>query len=200
MTPALAMSSDNSPSAGYTLGAPHPNTQPYATLETKPSHPEYTGGGYEHWRSTEHRPHTPRQGKEDVYVSVHRLTAVVECYDSATPIEDVLADLDEKDVHHSAPEVDDDWAVPWDNRPETLSVLSHRRHSERTQAQVRAGAEDAKRAAQGSVQPTAGEDVCAGCGEPAEMLATSAGFEGERCLDCAKRDCNGETIELGGGA
>jgi glycogen synthase len=39
-----------------------------------------SGGGYEHWRSSEERPHTPRDGKESVYASHHRLLAVVACY------------------------------------------------------------------------------------------------------------------------
>jgi hypothetical protein len=195
------MSSDNTPTTGpYTVGAPHPNTKSHATFETKPSVPEYTGGGYEHWRSTEYRPHTPRQGKEDVYVSAHQLLAVVACYPLETPIEDVLADLSENDVHHNAPEVKADAGVPWDNRPDAIEVVDHARHSSRTQAQVRAWGEDAKQAARDPIQPDhAGEDVCAGCGEPAEMLATSEDWEGERCLDCAQRDAGGETIELGGG-
>jgi hypothetical protein len=36
----------------------------------------------------------------------------------------------------------------------------------------------------------------AGRGEPAEPLATSPGFAGERCLECAKQESDGEPIEV----
>jgi len=190
------MSSENA--AEYTLGRTHPNTKDHATYETKPSPPGYTGGGYTHWRSTEHRPHTPTPGKEDVYASVHRLTAVVACYDLDTPLEDILDDLHGKDVHHSAPEVDRDYGVPWDNRHDAIEVKDHGRHSSITQAEMRAYGEDAK---QQALEPTRhdSEGECSGCGREVDTPATSPGFQGERCIECAKRECGGEPIELRGG-
>ncbi|WP_256943887.1 hypothetical protein [Halobacterium hubeiense] len=191
------------PSGEYVEGEVHPNTKPYATFETKPR--TYTasgwdsGSGYEHWRSTEHRPHTARQGKEDVYVSHHRLLAVVACYDLDTPIEVVLEDLRDRDVHHNAPETNDDAGFPFDNRPSVLEVINHKTHSERTQAQMRAWGEDAKQRAHEPA--THGDDgVCPGCGrEDVDVDATSPGFDGQRCIECAMEECDGEPIDLGGG-
>jgi len=148
----------------------------------------YTGGGYERWRSKEYRPESPRDGKEDVYVYHHRLLAVVACYDPSMRIEDVLADIRGSDVHHES-------GCPFDNRPGNLAVLDHGEHSSTTQAQKRAWAEDAKREA--DEQSVEASDVCAGCGAESEFLATSEGFEGARCLECAKRDAEGHSIEVG---
>lgn len=172
-----AMSSE---SQGYVVGEPHPNTRETAKFYTKPVSPGHTGGGYELWRSTEHRAATAGAGKEDVYVAHHRLLALVACYPIEMPIEDVLDDLRGKDVHHTS-------GVPWDNRPGNLKVVAHGRHSEITNSQIRAWAEDAKREAEADAdQPldsTTGEE-CDRCGEPDVALATSDSFDGRWCPDC----------------
>jgi hypothetical protein len=138
-------------------GEADPRRQDYATFETKPSIPQYTGGGYEHHRSTEYRPHTPGESSEDVYCSQHRLLAVVACYDLETPIADVLADLAAKDVHHRS-------GVPWDNRPGNLEVRSHGDHAQLTQTQRRAWAADKKRQLEQEASQPAGRDECESCG------------------------------------
>jgi len=174
----------------YSYGPTHPNQQPYATFETKPSPPEYTGGGYEHWRSYEWRPHTARQSKESSYVSHHRLLSVVACYDADRPLDEVLADLRGKDVHHQS-------GVAWDNRPDNLAVLDHGEHSSVTQSQVRAWGEDAKREAADAQQARVTEPgTCPSCGEEMDIECTSAGFDGSRCVECAKQECDGETINV----
>jgi len=188
----------------YVIDEAHPNTQGWATFETKPrtwlGSCWDSGSGYEHWRSYEERPHTSRRGKEDVYASHHRLLAVVACYSLETPISDVLEDLREKDVHHNAPEVKDDAGFPFDNRPSVLEVESHRRHAERTQSQMRAWAEDAKQQASEPAASGAGDDACPGCGrEDVGVDATSPGFDGARCIECAMEECNGHRIEFEGG-
>jgi len=165
-------------------------TKRYATFETKSSAPTHTGGGYERWRSTEVRPETPRRGAQDAFVTVHRLTAVVACYDIQTPLTDVLTDLREKDVHHLN-------GVPWDNSHGNLETVAHGRHSEITQAQQRAWAEDKKREMQEREnEPLTGTDRCDNCGTEGVTLATSDGFSGEYCLPCAKAHSDGNTINV----
>ena len=178
----------------YVVAEADPRRKPHATLETKPSVCGYTGGGYEHWRSAERRPHTPAQASEDVYASHHRLLAVVACYPLEWPLEDVLDDLREKDVHHES-------GVPWDNRPDNLEVLRHGRHSEITQTQRRAWAADRKREVQQSEQqPLAGDGdsgFCDRCGDDSETLAECDAWPGERrCLECATATANGREIRL----
>lgn len=164
----------------YVVGDTHPNRQDYATLETKPSPREYTGGGYEHWRSLERRPHTPGDRPEDVYCSHHRLLAVVACYDVDEPLEDVLEDLDAKDVHHRS-------GVPWDNRPENLEVHSHGEHAAITQTQRRAWAADKKREIEQADETPVTLDACDRCGKEAEQLAECDAWpaDEERCIECA---------------
>lgn len=162
--------------------------QSYARFEhAKPG--DGSGAGYERWRSTEHRPHTSTNGREDVYLSHHRLLAIVECYPIDEPIESVLEDLAEKDVHHRN-------GIKWDNRPGNIEPVEHARHASITQEQVRAWAQDEKRERQRHEAGVGAGDVCDGCGEPAEPLATSPGFAGERCLECARQECDGEPIEV----
>jgi hypothetical protein len=178
----------------YAVGEPHPNQKRYATLETKPSVHGYTGGGYEHWRSVETRPHTPNTGSEDVYASHHRLLAVVACYPPEEPIEEILADLHSMDVHHAS-------GVPWDNRPSNLETKPHGEHSEITQTQRLAWAHDAKRSVERSEQqPRADRDesgVCDRCGRRDGPLADCPSWPDERrCLDCATETADGEKIQL----
>jgi hypothetical protein len=188
----LAMSTD-APNP-YVVGETDPRRKPHATLETKPSVHGYTGGGYEHWRSSERRPHTPAQAAEDVYTSHHRLLAVVACYPLESPIEDVLDDLHTMDVHHHS-------GVPWDNRPGNLEVVAHGRHAEITQTQRRASAADTKRELErAEQQPQPDRDqtgVCDRCGRPDDTLAESAAWPDERrCLDCATETADGQEIQL----
>lgn len=188
----MSVSMSKPASSTYVVGEPHPNSRSVATFETKPSVAEYTGGGYEHWRSVEYRPHTPTQGSEDVYVSHHRLLAVVACYPSDEPLSEVLDDLREKDVHHES-------GVPWDNRPANLTVVEHDRHAEITQTQRLTWAEDARREVEQAEQQPLGVDVstCDRCGCETDRLAECDGWPGERrCLDCAKQTADGEVIRL----
>jgi hypothetical protein len=185
------MSSNTDQSNRYVAAEADPRRQDYATFETKPSVREYTGGGYEHWRSYEARPHTPGDGKEHVYCSHHRLLAVVACYGLETPIEDVLADLATKDVHHTS-------GVPWDNRPATLEVRSHGEHAELTQTQRRAWAADKKRQVELEASRPAARGECEHCGTVLDGGGcTSPAFEGTRCLECAIDGADGATVEVG---
>lgn len=174
----------------YVIGEPHPLRQDHATLETKPSVPEYTGGGYEHWRSTELRPHTPGDSPEDVYVSHHRLLAVVACYDIEKPLDEVLANLAEKDVHHRN-------GIPFDNRPSNLETRRHGEHAAITQTQRRAWAEDRKRDVQEASEQPLTWDECDRCGREAEDLAECEAWPDEtRCIECATETADGHEILL----
>lgn len=200
---------DTSDAEDYQLGPPHANTQGYASFETKP--PAYfrdgsrdTGSGYERWRSTELRPSTARQGKEDVYVSVHRLAAIAWCYPDDMAVGEILQHLDGRDIHHTT-EVE--WANFGDspNFPEMgLQVVGHGTHSEVTKAQMRAFAEDAKRQADASRSEqvvagdtTDGDGECAGCGRGDGSRATTDSLTGEYCLECVReRAAEGDVIEV----
>lgn len=183
----------------YTLGPVPAQQTPWARFETKPS-PVYSdgtrdsGGGYERWRSYEHRPETRGTNKEDVYVAHHRLLAVVACYPADMPVGEILADLHGKDIHHTAPEADGDRGVEWDNRPACLQVISHGRHAEITQAERLAWAQDAKEDVEEATRTV--EDRCSRCGSEAETLATSEDFDGNLCLPCAKDASDGAPIEV----
>jgi len=163
-------------------------------LETKPT-TQYTdrrhdtGGGYERVRSTERRAHTPGDRREDVYVPVHRLCAVAWCYGPDWSVEEILADLAGSDVHHTS-------GVEWDNREDCLTVMAHDRHASLTNSDRRAIAESSKRQVEAARQRGLDEAECAACGAVTDTLATSPGFEGERCLDCATRDADGAEIRL----
>ena len=100
-----------------------------------------------------------------------------------------FGDFAEKDVHHRN-------GIKWDNRPGNIEPVEHARHASITQEQVRAWAEDEKRERQRHEAGVVDGDVCDGCGEQAEPLATSPGFAGERCLECARQECDGEPIEV----
>lgn len=200
-TEAPATAAESPPSSGgdrYVIGEPHPNQKAYATYQTKPSVPEYTGGGYTQWRSYELRPETPGTSKEHVYVSVHRLLAIVECYDAERPLTSVLADLAEKDVHHTT-------GVPWANFGDSpnfeepgIEVLRHGTHSEKTQTQRRAWAEDAKREVREKEnQPIDGPETCDRCGDESDVLVECEAWpDDERCHECAKETANGHPIKL----
>lgn len=186
---------------GYVVGPVHPNTQDYATFETKPTE-NYTddrhdtGGGYERWRSIEYRPETRVDRKEDVYVPHHRLLAVVACYPSDVPLGEVLDDLRGRDVHHNAPEVVGDRGVEWDNRPGCLEVLDHGRHSQITQQELLRYAKDRKQRVESEESaPIDDADDCRECGSDGE--ARVDGLDGVFCLGCATdRAGDGRTVEV----
>lgn len=173
------------------LGPVHGNTQAYARLETKQT-AEYadgstgSGGGYERWRSYEYRPETSRAGKEDVYVSLHRLHALIHPDLQGLPIRDALSALDGADIHHRN-------GCRFDNRLSNYELLDHSTHSELTQAELRAHASDAKEAAQ---DPPRDDAPCRGCRRDVETPATSRGFSGPRCIPCARHESDGYRIRL----
>lgn len=184
----------------YVAGPTDPRTKGHATFRTKP--PAYddrsgtwdSGAGYERWRSNEFRPHTARRGKESVYVSHHRLLAVVECYDADEPLGDVLDDLRGRDVHHTTgSKVCNFGASPNFDEP-GLEVLDHGDHSERTQAQMRAWGEDAKRAARddGPADP----DRCGRCDVESDVLWQCEDFDGVRCSEHAKLEAEDSPLEV----
>ena len=186
--------------AEYVLGDAPPQRKDYATFETKP--PNYTatgkrdsGAGYERWRSYEYRPETRGVEKEDVYVAHHRLLAVIACYPLEMPIEEILEDLDGKDVHHNCPDVEKNHGVPWDNRHDGLETLTHGGHSKITTTQMRAWGEDAKRQAEEPPEPD--EEGCVSCDDTDGPLATSEDFSGKRCISCATEAADGGTIDVG---
>lgn len=157
------------------------------TFEYKAGATGYSGGGYPRVRSSERRAHTPGDGTDDVFVPIHRLAAVVWCYDADRPIESVLADLSTKDVHHEL-------GMPAANCPDAVEVVEHARHAEITQAQRRAWAEDAKREVEREQQAALTATPTCDCGADAE--ATVAGTD--YCLECAMETARGTelTIEM----
>lgn len=175
------MASDEFP---YVIGPTDPRTKKCATFEhAKPG--DGSGAGYERWRSTEYRPHTARQSSEDVYVSVHRLQALLLPELFEKPIEDAIAELDGADVHHSN-------GVKWDNRlsrreadgETNLEVLDHGEHASVTQSEMRAWAEDAKQqaaTAEPEPAPTAG---CTRCGTTDDMYVVADDLAGHVCVEC----------------
>lgn len=176
-------------SCEYVLG---PATyRKYCRLETKPGSGR-GGGGYERFRSYEDLETQPG-GKRDVYVYHHRLLALLHPDVDDLPIGEALEYLEGRDVHHEN-------GVKWDNRLENFELLEHARHSSITQRELqqiaKARAADAKRARAEETEDRLGADVCPGCGTETDTLATSPGFEGERCLDCAMSEADGATIEL----
>lgn len=190
----------------YSLGPVHGNTKSCATFSTKPTtqltdRRVDTGGGYERWRSTEYRPSSSVGRKEDVYVPVHRLSAVAWCYPEDMEVGEILQHLDGRDVHHTV-------GVEWANFGESpnfdepgLQVCDHGRHSEVTQAQMRAWAEDAKESArEGAGQMVAGGGTagerCAECGDSEGVLATTENLEDNYCLGCVRERADGDTIEV----
>lgn len=166
----------------YVAGRPHPNQQQYATYYTKPSSPGYTGGGYKLWRSNEERPHTPTQGKEDVYVAGHRLLAVSECYPSDMPISEILEDMKGKDVHHTTGFPSANFGDSPNFDEPGIEVIGHGEHSSITQVEMRAWGEDAKREVE-----TPDVLRCVRCDDVLEEVKlTSDDWDGPACHDCAK--------------
>lgn len=175
----------------YVTGTPHARQAPVARFETKAG--DGSGAGYERWRSYEWRPETPRKSKEDVYVAHHRLLAVVSCYPDDMAVSDILAHMADKDVHHDAPEIDADAGVTWDNRPDAIRVVEHGRHTEITNAQMRAWAEDRKHQARKPTTPD--PEGCVACGATG-TLATTDSLDGEYCIECVTARADGETIQV----
>lgn len=154
-----------------------------ATFEFKPSATGYTGGGYARVRSKEDGPEVSRPGMGDVFVSIHRLAAVVWCYDADRPLDEITDHLRDRDVHHTT-------EMPSANGPDLVEVLDHGEHSSRTNAapsrtEQLAYARDAER----ERQRRDADPTCAKCGddEPAAKVPDAPGrWGGEKlCLDCA---------------
>ena len=180
----------------YVVGSTYARKQ-RAKYETKDGYG--SGAGYCRWRSTEWRPETARRSKEDVYVPVHRLAAVAWCYPDDMDVSEILRHMDGRDVHHTTGEK---WANIGDspNFDEPgLQVCDHGRHSSITQTQMRAWAEDAKRAAAGQIVAADGHgdaDTCFKCGEEHGMLCTTDSLDDNYCLKCIRDVANGEAIEV----
>lgn len=178
--------------SAYVTGTPHGNTLPYATFEFKAGHlgSGGRGGGYARWRSVERGPHSPDDSARGVSVAVHRLCAVAWLFPDDWDAADILDSgaLVGADVHH---ELD----MPSANLESELSLVSHGRHAEITQSQLRACGEDAKRAA--SVDDRRDEsDTCDRCGEESATFCESVAWDGRYCPTSAKQCSDGERIEV----
>ena len=157
-------------------------------FEFKPSATGYTGGGYARIRSTERRAHTPGDGTDDVFVSVHRLAAVAWHLPEGTLGEDVHLDaLDGVDVHHRQPDSDAP-GMPAANGEAWTETVTHGTHSEITQSQMRAWGADAKREVERERERgrTADPNACDRCGEIVNVLVEATAYDGQRCLDCGQ--------------
>lgn len=177
----------HTPACPYTIGDGTYARKRTPTFEYKSSATGYTGGGYPRIRSRERRGHTPGDGTDDVFVAVHRLAAVVWCYDGDRPLSEITADLRERDVHHEL-------EMPAANLPAHVEVVGHGEHSRRTNTapdrqQQLAWAKDAKReqARRQREDYVPDEQACTDCG--AEVRAAVAGEQ--YCLDCATTAASG---------
>jgi hypothetical protein len=169
-------------------------------FEFKPSSTGYTGGGYARIRSTEYREHTPGDGADDVFVSVHRLAAVAwHLPDGDLGTDVFLSELDGCDVHHTQPDAEAR-GMPAANGEGWTTVESHADHSKITQAEMRAYGADAKRAADGGdgVVSPSGVGGCPECGGEVDGDGATVGEREGLCLDCAADVAAGTdaTIEL----
>jgi hypothetical protein len=183
----------------YVVGDAPPQQSLTPTFEFKAAHPGGSGGrggGYPRVRSWETRPETARQGKEDVYVPIHRLCAVAWLLPDGTLGDDVRLDaLDGVDVHH-------DLGMPAANVESELLLVNHGDHSEVTQAEMRAYAADARRRVDGDgADATTGSgagdgDVCDRCGAAATTLCESPDWTGRYCLECSKQESDGAAISV----
>lgn len=160
-----------------------------ATFEYKAHAEGYTGGGYPRWRSIERGPEVSRPGSGEVFVPVHRLAAVLWCYDAATPLPDVTDDLRGRDVHHTL-------GMPSANLPDAVETRDHGDHSAVTRTQLRAWAADAKRDRERQQQRREQGEQCAAPGCDAEVAATFADASERYCIECATDHANGRTIEI----
>lgn len=176
-----------------TEGCPYVRGETYArkrtpTFEFKAGATGYTGGGYARIRSRERREHTPGDGTDDVFVPVHRLAAVVWCYDADRPIAEVTEHLRAHDVHHQL-------EFPSANLPAHIEVVDHGEHAAMTNSapsrtELRAYYEDAKR------ERDQGGDADDGCPECGEAVAAAVG--GQRyCIEHATEHAtDGQTVDL----
>lgn len=154
-------------------------------FEFKAGSPDHTGGGYPRLRSTERRPHTPGDGPEDVFVSVHRLLALAWLIPEGMTAAEALAGdvLAGRDVHHEL-------GMPAANLEGELTLYEHSRHSEVTQAEMRAWAADAREAVASDGDTTQGtadhlNGVCAACGDESDTLCIYPGVTEAVCPECA---------------
>ena len=162
------------------------------TFEYKSGSPDHTGGGYPRVRSIEDGPEVSRAGMGDVFVSIHRLAAVVWCYDTDEPLGDVCDDLRERDVHHQL-------EMPSANLPGHIEVLDHAEHSKRTGAdrtRQRAWFEDAKRDAERREQGRGDAETCDADRCDGEAAATFDGVAESFCLECATARADGRAIQV----
>lgn len=161
--------------------------QPFARFEhAKPGHG--SSAGYERC-SRRNTDRTSRPTAEKMSMSrIIGCSRSSSAYPAEQPIKSVLDDLAEKDVHHHN-------GIKWDNRPGNIEPVEHAWHASITQEQVRALAEDEKRERRRAVN-LVDENTCGGCGKPTELLATSPGFDGKRCLECARQEYDGEPTEV----
>ena len=113
------------PACPYVVGSTYA-TRPTPRFEFKPGATGYTGGGYPRLRTSE-RGSESGHGSNDVFVSVHRLAAVVWCYPVEQPLPELTDHLRERDVHHQL-------EMPAANLSDHIEVLDHGEHSSRTQA------------------------------------------------------------------
>lgn len=192
------MSTERVQATFHSLG-PAVYESPHATFEYKAASPRHTGGGYPRWRSWEERPNSARQGKEDVFVPIHRLCAVAWLFPDDWSAEDILASghLKGTDVHHGLgmPAANVDPASPNADDGDGLQIRSHGGHSSITQAQMRAWAADAKDADAEAVIDEANR--CARCDAEADVLCDVPSYDaGTVCLECSQDVADGGEIRV----